>query len=50
MYTIEAFKQKHIEDAVKLFINSYIEEREKSTLLPSRVINEPNRLGSGWNL
>lgn len=42
MYTIEAFKQDHIEDAVELFISSYLEERKKSTLLPSRAITEPN--------
>jgi GNAT superfamily N-acetyltransferase len=42
MYTIEVFKQKHIEDAVKLFTSSYLEERKKSTLLPSRVITEPD--------
>jgi len=42
MYEIETFKQEHIEDAVKLFISSYIEEREQSSLLPTRVVNEPD--------
>ena len=36
MISIEAFAQKHIQDAAELFTGSYRHEREKSDCLPSR--------------
>ena len=40
-YNIVPFTQDYLEQAVNLFINSFRDEQESNTLLPSRVINEP---------
>lgn len=39
--TLIPLTEKYLHSAVELFINNYKQEREKSPLLPSRVIDEP---------
>jgi len=41
-YTLTPLTQEYLEPAVKLFIKNYKQEQERSSLLPSRVIDEPS--------
>ncbi len=40
-YTLVPLTQVHLQPAVELFIQSYQREQSRSTLLPSRVVDEP---------
>lgn len=45
-YTITQLTQEYLEPAVELFIRNYNQEQKHSSLLPSRVIDEPSRIYS----
>lgn len=48
-YEMMPFTADHLESAVKLFVESYVKERDSSPLLPSRVIDEPEWIHSSLN-